>query len=197
MISLSTYQELFNDTDDYFARLALFTSEYQEINQDIKDGKISLNSSYSISSPAIEYANTKNMVLAIKILFYGFITLVTLIGVTSVFNTISTNINLRRKEFAMLRSVGLTPRGFNKILFLESLFFGLKSLIYGIPVSIGINVLISLSLTNVFDTSIIIPWESLLVSIIGVFIIVLIAMWYSARRVKKENILDALREENI
>mgnify|MGYP005775614531 FL=1 len=197
VISLSTYQELFNDTDDYFARLALFTSEYQEINQDIKDGKISLNSSYSISSPAIEYANTKNMVLAIKILFYGFITLVTLIGVTSVFNTISTNINLRRKEFAMLRSVGLTPQGFNKILFLESLFFGLKSLIYGIPVSIGINVLISLSLTNVFDTSIIIPWESLLVSIIGVFIIVLIAMWYSARRVKKENILDALREENI
>ena len=76
----------------------------------------------------------------------------------------------------MMRSVGLTPKGFNKILFFESLFFGLKSLIYGIPVSIGINVLISLSLTSVMDTSIIIPWTSILISIIGVFIIVLIEM---------------------
>ena len=197
VVSLSTYQELFHHEGDYSARLAIFTSEYQEINQDIVDQRIVFDSSYSVYSPALEFANTRNLILAIKILFYGFIALVTLIGVTSVFNTISTNINLRRKEFAMMRSVGLTPRGFNKILFLESLFFGLKSLMYGIPVSIGINALISLSLTNVFDTSIIIPWGSILISIISVFIIVLIAMWYSARRVKKENILEALREENI
>lgn len=197
LVSFSTYQELFSETQDYFARLALFTSEYQDIFQDINDRELILHSNYSIYSPAVDYANTKNLILAVKILFYGFIALVTLIGVTSVFNTINTNINLRRKEFAMLRSVGLTPRGFNKILFFESLFFGFKSLLYGIPVSIGINVLISLSLTNVFDTSIIIPWGSILVSIIGVFIIVLIAMWYSASRVKKENILEALREENI
>ena len=197
LISLSTYQNNFQNTDECYARIALFTDEYQQINQDIQDKKITFGSSSSFYSPAIDLANTKNLVLAIKILFYGFIALVTLIGVTSVLNTISTNINLRRKEFAMLRSVGLTPKGFNKILFFESLFFGLKSLIYGIPVSIGINILISLSLTSVFDSSIIIPWSSILISILGVFIIVLIAMWYSARRVKKENILEALREENI
>lgn len=197
LISLSTYQDNFQNTDECYARIALFTDEYQQINQDIQDKKITFGSSSSFYSPAIDLANTKNLVLAIKILFYGFIALVTLIGVTSVLNTISTNINLRRKEFAMLRSVGLTPKGFNKILFFESLFFGLKSLIYGIPVSIGINILISLSLTSVFDSSIIIPWSSILISILGVFIIVLIAMWYSARRVKKENILEALREENI
>lgn len=197
LIPLSTYQDSFQNTDEYYARLALFTDEYQQINQDIQDKKITFASASSYYSPAIDLANTKNLVLAIKILFYGFITLVTLIGVTSVFNTISTSINLRRKEFAMMRSVGLTPKGFNKILFFESLFFGLKSLIYGIPVSIGINVLISLSLTSVMDTSIIIPWTSILISIIGVFIIVLIAMWYSSRRVKRENILEALREENI
>ena len=197
LISLSTYQDNFQNTDECYARLVLFTDEYQQINQDIQDKKITFGSSSSFYSPAIDLANTKNLVLAIKILFYGFIALVTLIGVTSVLNTISTNINLRRKEFAMLRSVGLTPKGFNKILFFESLFFGLKSLIYGIPVSIGINILISLSLTSVFDSSIIIPWSSILISILGVFIIVLIAMWYSARRVKKENILEALREENI
>ena len=197
VIPLSTYQEIFHYQGDYAARLALFTDEYKEINQDIQDKKVLLDSDYTVYSPTIENANTKNLILAIQILFYGFIALVTLIGVTSVFNTINTNINLRRKEFAMLRSIGLTPKGFNKILFFESLFFGLKALIYGIPVSIGINLLISLSLTSVFDSSFIIPWSSFIISIIGVFIIVLIAMWYSASRVKKENILEALREENI
>ena len=197
IIPLSTYQQEFGYSQEYFSNLILFTPEYQDIMDDLSEGKLNLNLNYNAYSPAVDYANTRNLVLAVKILFYGFIALVTLIGVTSVFNTINTNINLRRKEFAMLRSVGLTPRGFNKILFFESLFFGLKSLMYGIPVSIGINVLISLSLTNVFDTSIIIPWSSILISILGVFIIVLIAMWYSARRVKKENILEALREENI
>ena len=197
IIPLSTYQDKFGFLGEYFSTLIMFTSEYENINQDFGDNKLNLNLDYYVYSPAIDYANTRNLVLAIKILFYGFITLVTLIGVTSVFNTISTNINLRRKEFAMMRSVGLTPSGFNKILFFESLFFGIKSLIYGIPVSIGINVLISLSLTSVFDTSIIIPWKSILISILGVFIIVILAMWYSARRVKKENILEALREENI
>ena len=197
IIPLSTFEQEFGYSQEYYSNLILFTSEYQDIMDDLSDGKLNLNLNYTVYSPAVDYANTRNLVLAVKILFYGFIALVTLIGVTSVFNTINTNINLRRKEFAMLRSVGLTPRGFNKILFFESLFFGLKSLLYGIPVSIGINVLISLSLTNVFDTSIIIPWESILISILGVFIIVLIAMWYSASRVKKENILEALREENI
>ena len=197
VIPLSTYQNKLGYTGDYLSSLVMTTDQYREIKEDLDEDKHNLKLEYSVYSPAIEYANTRNMILAVKILFYGFIALVTLIGVTSVFNTISTNINLRRKEFAMLRSVGLSPRGFNKILFLESLFFGFKSLVYGIPVSIGINVLISLSLTNVFSTSIIIPWNSILISILGVFVIVLIAMWYSARRVKKENILEALREENI
>lgn len=63
-----------------------------------------------IHNIAIENQQEKNLVIAVKILLYGFISLVTLIGVTSVFNTISTSISLRQKEFAMLRSMGLTPR---------------------------------------------------------------------------------------
>lgn len=139
-----------------------------------------------------------NGVLVIKILLYGFITLVTLIGVTSVFNTINTSINLRRKEFSMLRSMGLTPKGFNKILYFESLFFGLKSLLYGIPVSIFVIMLLHSAFgTIVKFESIIIPIKSIIIAIIGVFIIVIISMMYASSKVKKENILDAIREENI
>lgn len=140
----------------------------------------------------------KNMILVIKILLYGFISLVTLIGVTSVFNTIHTSINLRRKEFAMLRSMGLTPRGFNKILAFESLFVGFKSLLYGLPVSIGVVYLLYKSFGGISDSgSFVVPWDSIWIAVVAVFIIVFITMMYASSKVKKENILEAIREENI
>ena len=139
-----------------------------------------------------------NLVLVIKILVYGFITLVTLIGVTSVFNTINTSIALRRKEFAVLRSIGLTPSGFNKMLRFESLFFGIKSLFYALPVSFGIIYLIHLAMKNTVEFEhILIPWKSIILAIIGIFVIVAISMMYATKKVKKDNILDAIREENI
>lgn len=154
------------------------------------------NVSYINVNDSMKQAN--NIILAAKILLYGFIVLVTLIGITSVFNTISTSMALRKREFAVLRSIGLTNKGFNKILFFESLFFGMKSLIFGIFVSIGITFLIHYSLSDMMSISgIIIPWKAIFISIISVFLIVLITMMYSASKIKKNNIIEQIREENI
>lgn len=140
----------------------------------------------------------RNLILTIKILMYGFIALVTLIGITSVFNTISTSMALRKKEFAILRSIGLTRSGFNRILFFESLFFGLKSLLYALPVSFGVIILIHLSLSSMMSSGgIMIPWSSVIFAIIMVFVIVLLTMLYSSNKIKKHNILEQIREENI
>lgn len=141
---------------------------------------------------------TNNLILVVKILMYGFISLVTLIGVTSVFNTISTSMALRKREFAILRSIGLTRGGFNKMLFFESLFFGMKSLIFSLPVSIGVTILIHYSLSDMMSIStIIIPWKAIIISIVSVFIIVLLTMMYSSSKIKKHNIIEQIREENI
>lgn len=197
IISENTYFNKLNFKGEINSMLVLNSKEYKQIYEDIKNKEINFKTKVSMYSPEIEMANVKNLILAIKILVYGFITLVTSIGVTSVINTINTNINLRRKEFAMLRSIGLTPKGFNKLLFFESLFFGLKSLIYGIPVSLAINFLIALSINNVIETKMIISWSSLLISVLVVFLIVIISMNYASKKIKRENILEALREENI
>lgn len=167
----------------------------EEANAILKGNK---EVSMYVNNVTLNYKQEKNLVLAVQILLYGFITLVTLIGVSSVFNTISTSISLRKKEFAMLRSMGLTPRGFNKILFLESLFFGIKSLIYSLPVSFLMTYLIAKSMANMitFD-ELLIPWNSVIISVVGVFAIVLATMMYSAGKIKKENILEAIRQENI
>lgn len=154
------------------------------------------NVNYINIKESMKQAN--NLILVVKILMYGFISLVTLIGVTSVFNTISTSMALRKREFAVLRSIGLTRGGFNKMLFFESLFFGMKSLIFALPVSIGVTILIHYSLADMVSIStIIIPWKAIIISIVSVFIIVLLTMMYSSNKIKKHNIIEQIREENI
>lgn len=160
---------------------------------------------YQTESDDISYANIpkemeliSNVILVMKILLYGFIGLVTLIGVTSVFNTINTSIALRRKEFSVLRSIGLTPKGFNKILYFESIFFGIKSLLYAIPVSLVVVYLLHKAFGSIVEFSMVmIPWMAIIEAIIGVFVIVLLSMMYASSKIKHENILDAIREENI
>ena len=179
-----------------FTQFNIISDNTNNIDKLTKDLDKYSNVNYTNVKEAMKQAN--NLILVVKILMYGFISLVTLIGVTSVFNTISTSMALRKREFAVLRSIGLTNRGFNKILFFESLFFGMKSLIFAIPVSIGITVLIHYTLADMVSIStIIIPWKYIIISIVSVFVIVLLTMMYSTSKIKKHNIIEQIREENI
>ncbi len=185
-----------SDSSTNFTQFNIISDNTNNIDKLTNDLDKYSNVNYTNIKEAMKQAN--NLILVVKILMYGFISLVTLIGVTSVFNTISTSMALRKREFAVLRSIGLTNRGFNKILFFESLFFGMKSLIFAIPVSIGITVLIHYALADMVSIStIIIPWKYIIISIVSVFVIVLLTMMYSTSKIKKHNIIEQIREENI
>lgn len=150
---------------------------------------------YNISS---EKEKEQNLLFVIRMFLYGFISLVTLIGVTSVLNTINTSMSLRAKEFAILRSVGITPKGFNKMLGYESIIYGLKALLYGLPISIIVIYIFHMVFADIVSFSgILIPYNAILVSIVAVFIIVFFTMMYATRKIKKANIIDTIREENI
>lgn len=186
----------FNDGEETGNLFKLDDDKNLQSNLDELEQKYGI--SYNYNNLKENFKLTRNLIFCVKLLVYGFVVLVTLIGVTSVFNTINTSIHLRRKEFAMLRSVGLSSHGFNKILLFESLFFGLKSLLYSLPVSLGIIYLLYLSFTNMTDYDrILIPYKSILIAVIGVFIIILISTIYATRKIRHENILEAIREENI
>lgn len=185
-----------SDSSTHYTQFNIISDNTNNIDKLTKELDKYSNVNYTNVKEAMKQAN--NLILVVKILMYGFISLVTLIGVTSVFNTISTSMALRKREFAVLRSIGLTNRGFNKILFFESLFFGMKSLIFAIPVSIGVTVLIHYALADMMSIStIIIPWKYIIISIVSVFVIVLLTMMYSTSKIKKHNIIEQIREENI
>lgn len=195
IVNKKIYDVIFNNKIDY-SIINIISDNTSSIDNLTKDFDKYENVNYTNLTE--EFKQTNNLILVIKILMYGFIGLITLIGVTSVFNTISTSMALRKREFEVLRSIGLTKKGFNKILFFESLFFGFKSLIFAIPVGIGVTVLIHLALSDMMSiSSVIIPWKAIIISIISVFIIVLITMMYSTNKIKKHNIIEQIREENI
>ena len=148
-----------------------------------------------------EEADFQNkMVLLISIFLYGFITVITLIGVTNIFNTITTNMNLRSKEFAMLKSIGMTKKEFNKMINLESIFYGVKSLIIGIVLGTGISYWIyriSVGSDVTSKLKFIFPTKPVIISIIFIAIIVGIIMRYSLNKINKQNIIETIRNDNI
>ena len=185
-----------SDSGTHYTQFNIISDNTDNIDKLTKELDKYDNVNYTNVKESMKQAN--NMILVVKILMYGFIGLITLIGVTSVFNTISTSMALRKREFAVLRSIGLTRKGFNKILFFESLFFGLKSLIYAIPVSLGVTIIIHYALADMMSiNSIVIPWKAIIISIVSVFVIVLLTMMYSTSKIKKHNIIEQIREENI
>lgn len=137
------------------------------------------------------------IILVVSIFLYGFIGVITLIGITNIFNTITTNMNLRKKEFAMLKSIGMTKREFNRMIRLESIFYGVKSLIIGIP----IGLLLSYGMYNVFKNSMemeyVLPYKAIAVAVIFVAIVIGIIMKYSMSKINKQNIIETIRNDNI
>ncbi|MCC5892218.1 FtsX-like permease family protein [Exiguobacterium sp.] len=138
----------------------------------------------------------EQVLLLLSIFVYGFIVLISLISVANIFNTISTSVSLRRREFAMLRSVGMTPKGFNKMVYYESIFYGVKALAYGLPISVLIMYLIYRAQINTFEAPFSLPWGDILFVTVVIFLIVGSSMLYAISKVKSDNIIDRLKQEN-
>jgi putative ABC transport system permease protein len=145
----------------------------------------------------IQSQKEEQMITLMSVFTYGFIVLITAICIANILNTITTSITLRKREFAMLKSVGITPQGFNKMINYESMFYGLKAVLFGIPVSFAVMYVMYLVLNIKFGFIFTLPWIDICIAVIAVFVIVGISMLYSGAKIKKENIIDVLKQDII
>ncbi len=150
---------------------------------------------FFINNMKSEYRNISNTILVMEVFVYGFIILVSLISMMNIINTITTNVLLRRKEFAMLRSVGMTPQSFDKMVRFESVFYGLSSLMFGFPISFLVIALINQTMSGGFIVDIQIPYGSFAFVTLVIFTLVFITMSYSVSRIRSDNIVDALKTD--
>lgn len=146
---------------------------------------------------AAEMEAMRSAVTVVNVFSYGFIILISLIAIANVFNTISTNIALRRREFAMLKSVGLTSRGLRKILNYECLIYGVKGLALGLPVSFLMTLVIWLVVGQAVEQPFTVPWAAVAIAVGSVFAVVFATMLYAMSKIRRDNPIDALKNENL
>lgn len=140
----------------------------------------------------------RSLTFVVDVFTYAFVIMISLIAVANVFNTISTNIRIRRRELAMLRSVGMSERGFRRMMIFECFFYGLRTLMFGVPIAAAGFWLIYRGMAaseRMEGFAWKFPWKSMTVSMLGVFCIVCITMLYATDKIRKENIIDALRDD--
>lgn len=152
-------------------------------------------SSVGITNRYEQAKKDKQLMSVMSIFAYGFIVLISLICMTNLCNTIATSFALRRREFAMLKSVGMEPKSFHRMIRFESLLYGLRALLYGLPVSLFITVKIYQVVDSNFVSKFTFPWVTYIVGIVSVFLVVGVAMVYSTFKVKDESIITGLKSE--
>lgn len=182
------------EVSGYQSVLGIETKHHESVKEELD--KISDETNISLSVfDLVEQAETMNtIVFVMEVFVYGFIALISLITIANIINTISTGIALRRKEFAMFKSVGTTPKGLMKITVLESVFYGLKSVLFAVPISM----LLSFAMNRVIAKNTV-PFEIncplYAIVILVVFVIIGITMLYSVSKLKKQTIVQTLRED--
>ena len=171
------------------------SSNANKLQDDIDEALTGVD--YAVNNIEESVNMMNNLFTLIGIFLYGFIIVISLIGITNIFNTITTNMELRRQEFAMLKSIGMTKKEFSRMISLESIFMGIKSLVFGIPIGLILSYLIHHYLTLDSGLPYKIPVIAILIAVITVFILIFIIMKYSMNKINKQNTIETIRNENI
>lgn len=170
-------------------------------NEDLEDEVRTICNKYRdvssrVTSIAAEQKQTMDGVIIVSVFLYGFVALIALVSMANIMNTISTGMQLRRREFAMLQSVGMTPKGFRKMLTMEGLFYGIKGLAYGLPASLLVIFGMYKILRVNVSFSFFVPAGALIGAAAGVFALVGITMVYGKRKARASSIVEVLKDEN-
>ena len=151
--------------------------------------------SYSCYDVARNLQVMMTVMTLLKTVMYGFTILLSLIAATNIANTISTGVLMRRKEFAMFRSVGMTNGSVKKMLFLETFFYGFFALIIAVPVSVVISLIMYYSLGSMVTVPFEVNVPTYLFVSLGVFALIGLSMLMSTSTIKNDSIIEGLRED--
>lgn len=198
IISDDQFDKIYKDElDNIREEITIYSDDATKL-QDNMEKILGDSDEYRIYNTEEEVKQIESLYLLVAIFLYGFITVIALIGITNIFNTITTNMELRSREFATLKSIGMTHKEFNRMISLESFFYGTKALIIGIPIGILLAYLIHSVLTE-NDTTIRfqLPISAIIIATLAVFILITCIMKYSISKINKQNTIETIRNENI
>ncbi len=202
IVSNEYFEEI--STSGNVTYLYLKANNIQELHNEIVDYDTKNSVNFYTHNMEEYIEMQENMLILIGIFLYGFIGVIILISLTNIFNTITTNMKLRSKEFAMLKSIGMTNKEFINMIRLESIFYGTKALFWGLSIGLMLAYLLyylmkkyemlgKSELLGNFN----IPWIYIIIAVTFVFLIINLIMRTSLSKINKQNILETIKNENI
>ena len=185
----------YSDDDSFYFDYGIETDEPYKVEKELKDYLSENEAEGDVYNNYNWMMKEKSIISAVQFLSYAFILLITLITVFNIINTMTAQIAGRKKELAMLKSVGMTPKEFKKMLIFESMFYGLFGLLFGVPLSLVINRVVGyiISKDNPIPFSVNI-WLYL-IACVAVFVIIGLTMIYSLKLIKNNSIIDSLKDD--
>lgn len=185
----------YSDDDSFYFDYGIETDEPYKVEKELKDYLSENEADGDVYNNYNWMMKEKSIISAVQFLSYAFILLITLITVFNIINTMTAQIAGRKKELAMLKSVGMTPKEFKKTLNFESMFYGLFGLLFGVPLSLVINRVVGyiISKDNPIPFSVNI-WLYL-IACVAVFVIIGLTMIYSLKLIKNNSIIDSLKDD--
>lgn len=176
------------NADDYQDTFEKETEENPEYSQ----------ISFYVSNLDKQMRDEKSLFTLLGVFAYGLIVVIALIGITNIINTLSTGMELRSREFATLRSIGMTDKQFAGMVRLESVFISVKALVIGVPLGILISYLLCVMM-NRMDDAIIYepPYKAIILCIVVVIMLIYAIMKLSMTKLRHNNIIETIKNENL
>ena len=173
--------------------------EYQDTFEKETEGNPEYSQiSFYVSNMDKQMRDEKSLFTLLGVFAYGLIVVIALIGITNIINTLSTGMELRRREFATLRSIGMTDKQFVGMVRLESVFISVKALVIGVPLGILISYLLCVMM-NRMDDAIIYepPYKAIILCILVVIMLIYAIMKLSMTKLRHNNIIETIKNENL
>lgn len=173
--------------------------EYQDTFEKETEGNTEYSQiSFYVSNLDKQMRDEKSLFTLLGVFAYGLIVVIALIGITNIINTLSTGMELRSREFATLRSIGMTDKQFAGMVRLESVFISVKALVIGVPLGILISYLLCVMM-NRMDDAIIYepPYKAIILCIVVVIMLIYAIMKLSMTKLRHNNIIETIKNENL
>lgn len=173
--------------------------EYQDTFEKETEGNPEYSQiSFYVSNLDKQMRDEKSLFTLLGVFAYGLIVVIALIGITNIINTLSTGMELRSREFATLRSIGMTDKQFVGMVRLESVFISVKALVIGVPLGILISYLLCVMM-NRMDDAIIYepPYKAIILCIVVVIMLIYAIMKLSMTKLRHNNIIETIKNENL
>lgn len=197
ILSIDYAEEILkNDiTDDFRYDVDIYCDSADDMAEALQNKADVAGLDAVVRNPGSQMQTETNILKIAKVFLYGFITLITMISILNIVNTISNSMNERRREFAMIRSVGMTLPGFRRMIYYESFRYGIVALLLAIPISVAIQVVLYKVISGSFEYGMTFNIPYYLAASASVFIIIGFALFYSVGRIRNDNIIETLKED--